>query len=222
MSPAAQLILDLGHRPALGREDFLVAPSNADAVRWLDLWPDWPGSGLVVYGPEGCGKSHLAGVWRERSGADVLAGGDVAAAAMTFSGERPPAVVVEDVDRGIDEPALLHLYNAVVERKGHMLLTAVRTPGQWGLTLADLRSRIGALASAAVAPPDDQLLASILVKLFGDRQLKVGADVIWYLVARMERSFAAARSLVAALDTAALSEKRRITIPLIRDRLDLP
>lgn len=202
----------------MGREDFLVAPSNADAVRWLDLWPEWPGSGLVVHGPAGCGKSHLASVWRERSGAEVLSAGDVTAAQ---SGSAPPAMIVEDVDRGIDEPALLHLYNTVMERKGYVLLTAKSGPSQWDLSLADLRSRVSALPSVAVAPPDDQLLAAVLVKLFADRQLAVGEDVIWYLVARMERSFAVARSLVADLDKAALSEKRRITIPLIKGHLDL-
>jgi chromosomal replication initiation ATPase DnaA len=164
----------------------------------------------------------LAGVWRERTGADVLDPGTVTAATASFSDATSPAVVLDDVDQGVDELALLHLYNAVVERKGYMLLTAVRAPRLWTLTLPDLRSRISALPSAAVAPPDDQLLAGILVKLFADRQLTVGEDVIWYLVARMERSFAAARSLVDDLDKLAMSEKRRITVPLIRDRLDPP
>jgi len=218
MSPSAQFTLDLGHRTAVGREDFLVASSNADAVRWLDLWPEWPGSGLVVHGPSGCGKSHLASVWRERSRADILPAGHVSA---VRSDAAMSSVIVEDVDHGFDERAMLHLYNSVIERQGYMLLTADRAPNQWDLSLADLNSRISALPSVAVASPDDHLLAAVLVKLFADRQLSVSEDVIWYLVARMERSFAVARSLVADLDKAALSEKRRVTIPLIRRHLDL-
>ncbi|MGB8274330.1 MAG: DNA replication protein, partial [Alphaproteobacteria bacterium] len=72
MSPGRQLPLDLPHRPALGLEDFLVAPCNVGAVRWIDRWPDWPGPVLAITGPSACGKTHLAHVWQARSGAAML------------------------------------------------------------------------------------------------------------------------------------------------------
>lgn len=218
-----QLPIPFAFRPALGADDFLVAPGNADAVAWLDRWPDWPGGGLAIHGPRACGKSHLAQVWRARSDAPVLGPADVASrsaalVAAALDGE-PRAVVVEDVDRGVDERALLHLYNALAGGGGHLLVTGVDAPARWDIGLPDLRSRLLALPAVAVAPPDDALLAAVLVKQFADRQLRVAPPVIDFLIARMERSFAAARDMVAAIDEASLSRRREITVPLAREVL---
>ena len=214
-----QLTLDLGHRAALGEADFLVAPSNAEAVAWLDRWPDWPAAALSLYGPPGCGKTHLARVFAARSGARLV----VAEALVTDSvpgllaGAR--AVVVDDSDRALPEP-LLHLHNLLAERAGQLLLTAREPPARWPRSLPDLRSRLAAAPTVAVAAPDDALLAAVLVKLFADRQLAIGNEVVMFLLRHMERSFEAARQLVADLDTAALSAQRKITIPLVRAVLD--
>jgi len=216
---AVQLALDLGHRPALGREDFLVADNNADAVAWIDRWPDWPGPALCLVGPAGSGKTHLAQVWRARSGAEVIEGGVLTSGSPLTSGRIPKAVVVEGADCPGDEEALLHLYNMIAEDTGHLLLTATAPPSRWDLRLSDLVSRLRAAPVTRIDPPGDALLAAVLVKQFADRQLRVGADIVAYLVARMERSFAAATEIVAALDAAALARRRDITIALAREVL---
>lgn len=215
-----QMLLDLGHRAALGREDFLVAPSNRDAVAWLDLWPNWPGPGIVIYGPEACGKSHLAEVWRTRSKARVLNAEDIAGRDAPALVDGALAVVVEHADRTVDERALLHLYNYLAGQGGSLLLTAATAPAHWNLKLADLRSRLAALPAIAVGAPDDGLIEAVMVKQFADRQIRVTPDVVAYLVTRVERSLATVRAVVAALDAAALAERRPITVPLARQVLD--
>lgn len=215
-----QMLLDLGHRAALGREDLLVAPSNQDAVAWLDLWPNWPAPALVIYGPEACGKTHLAEVWRTRSHARVLDPRDVVGRDAPALADGASAVVVEYADRVTDERALLHLFNYLAGQGGSLLLTAAAAPVQWPLKLPDLRSRLAALPAIAVGAPDDALIEAVMVKQFSDRQIRVAPDVVAYLVARVERSLAAVRKVVAALDAAALTERRPITVPLARQVLD--
>jgi chromosomal replication initiation ATPase DnaA len=210
-----QLPLELGHRAALGRDDFLVSESNRDAVAWIDLWPGWPGPGLVVFGPPASGKSHLAEVWRARSDAIRLDRTALTAGAIDGFG----AAVIEDADQGVDETALFHLYNIVAERRGSLLLTAAAAPARWHLRLADLRSRLAALPAVAIAAPDDALMQAVLVKLFADRQLRVDPELVAYLALRLDRSFAAAASAVAMLDRAALAARRPLTIPFARDTL---
>lgn len=194
-----QLPLDLGHRNAMGRDDFMVAPSNAAAVAWIDRWPDWPGPALVLYGPPACGKTHLAAVWQARS-------------------QMP---LVDDADRMIGDPvqeeALFHLYNMQKEQGGQLLITMSAAPQNAPFVLPDLASRLRAAAHVEIFPPDDTLLAAMLVKLFHDRQLQVGAEVIDYILPRIERSYDAARDLVEQADQLALSSKRAISVPLIRN-----
>jgi chromosomal replication initiation ATPase DnaA len=211
-----QLAFDLGHRAALGAADFLVAASNEEAVGWLDRWPAWPAPALVLSGPPGSGKTHLAHVFEARSGALVVTPDRLTA-------ERVPefardAVVVDPAEEAAEEP-LLHLFNLVAERRGALLLTGRTPPVQWPLRLADLRSRLLASPAVALKAPDDALLGAVLVKLFADRQLAVGEEVVAFLLREIERSFEAARRAVALLDAAALAAGRAVTVPFAKEVL---
>ncbi len=145
---------------------------------------------------------------------------DTLAELVENSGAASPAIAVEDADRGVDEHALFHLYNMIVEAGGTMLLTAREAPARWRLELPDLASRMAALPVASLDEPDDDLFAAVLVKHFADRQLRVGAEVVSYLTTHMERSFDAARRIVSELDKAALAGRRGVTVPLARDILN--
>jgi len=224
LSCSGQLPLAFGYRPTLGREDFLVAPCNQQAVALLDRWPEWTASGLMIYGPAGCGKTHLAHVWQTRSQAVVLSPSAVRDGDPPELLRSRTAVVIEDTDRIVgtatSERTLLHIYNMLSERQGSLLLTAMIPIAEWSVDLPDLRSRLATLPAVGVGVPDDALIGAVLVKMFSDRQLQVNQDVIAYLLARMERSFAAARRIVAVLDTEALAAKRRITVPFVARMLD--
>lgn len=211
MTGGDQLILDLPVRAAQGRADFLVTGSNGDAVAWLDRWPDWPGPALCLFGPEGCGKSHLLQVWCARAEAVAVAPGQLTAA--SFAELAAHGAVALDMADAIEDPEpLLHLYNLLAERGGFLLLAGRKPPRQWCLPLADLRSRLLAAPAAGIQPPDDRLLMAVMAKLFADRQVRVAPDVLSFLVARIERSFAAAERAVRTLDYNSLSGQRPITV----------
>jgi chromosomal replication initiation ATPase DnaA len=218
--PARQLVLDLPHRAAQGRGDFLVAPSNAGAVAWIDRWPAWPAPGLALYGPAGSGKSHLAAVWQARSGA-----AEITAASLLGGRVDAQSCVFEEGEAALADPpaaeALFHLYNRVAARRGHLLLTGAEPPARWPIILADLGSRLRALPTVEIKPPDDEMLSGLFSKLFRDRQLAVPGEVILYLVQRLERSCAAVAQAVETLDRASLAERRPITLPFARTALGL-
>ena len=220
---AEQLTFELPARPALGRGDFLIAPSNATAAARIEAWKDWPQGKLALIGPAGSGKTHLAHVWAAETGAEILAAADMAAVDPARLARRG-AIAVEDCDAGLSpegETALLHLHNLLAQSRGHLLLTAATPPVRWPIGLPDLTSRMQAAPVAGIGPPDDALLAGLLVKLFSDRQLSVPPTLIPYLLTRMERSFAAAQALVAALDSAALAEGRAVSRALAARVLDI-
>ncbi len=212
-----QLTFDLGGTEALTRDDFFVSPANALALQTVEGWKDWPGRKLLLIGPEGSGKTHLAQIWATLAGATVINGANLASADLgALAGAR---VVVEDADHiGAAEAALFHLHNLVTE-SGALLLTAATPPRDWGLGLADLASRLQAAPIARLEAPDDALLAAVLVKLFADRQIAVPTNLIPYLVSHMPRSIGAARGLVAALDARALALGRPVTRTLAAEML---
>jgi chromosomal replication initiation ATPase DnaA len=228
-----QLVFDLPHRTALGREDFYISATNAQALAALDAWRDWPGGKMVLVGPPAAGKTHLAHVWASTTGsyaadsnasnatlhqASTLASADIAA----LGGQ--PAVVVEDCEALPSHPgaqeALFHLHNMLAAKGSTLLMTAACAPRDWGLTLADLQSRVQAASVTRLEAPDDALLSAVLIKLFSDRQITVSPALIAYLLPRMERSFAAARALVARLDAEALARGTGVSRVLAASVLD--
>lgn len=214
-----QFVLDLPHRPAFGAEDFLVSAANGAAVALVDRWPDWPLASSLVVGPPGSGKTHLAHVWRLKSGAAVMAAADIGEGSVsTLQAAR--ALVIEDIDRGIaDEPMLFHLLNLAREQACSLLLTSARPPGELHISLPDLRSRLRALPVVAIEAPDDTILKAVLVKLFTDRQLLVEPHVIEHVALHMDRSMAAAGRIVAEIDRRALALHRKVTRSLAAEAL---
>ncbi|HEY7998186.1 MAG TPA: DnaA/Hda family protein [Pseudolabrys sp.] len=206
-----QLVLALNHAESFAREDFLRGPSNAVALTLIDRWPDWPDRIVALIGPEGSGKSHLAAIWAETAGARVLA-------AKLLAQIDPPsalatgALIIEDLEPdGLDERALFHLINLAREEGAYVLLTSRTAVAGFSLTIRDLVSRLRALPSVAMAPPDDALLRSLIVKLAADRQLAVDETLVNYLANRVERSFAGARAAIVRLDQEAMRLHRPVT-----------
>jgi chromosomal replication initiation ATPase DnaA len=214
-----QLAFDLPHRAAMGRDDFLVASSNEQAVKLIDEWPNWPNPVLILVGPGGSGKSHLAHVWQQVSDAELMKMTDLEDNSISDLGGA--ALILEDVpEEGFSEQGLFHLINMARETGGHILITANSFPTRWRVELPDLISRLRAASVAELKEPDDFLLKAILVKLFADRQLRVDEKIINYLISRMERSVDFARRAVKEIDELALERKSNITRALVADVLE--
>ena len=217
-----QLSFDLPVRAALGRDDFFISPSNALAVALIDAPHSWSNHKLLLVGPNGSGKTHLAHVWAVQTGAQLISATDLVESAVPELLQTP--IVVEDAEQiagdKILETTLFHLHNLAQAEAKPLLITAQTAPQRWALALPDLASRLQAILIARLDPPDDTLLTALLMKLFADRQLNPAPDVIPFLSRRIDRSFAAAQAVVASLDKAALAAKRPITRAFASATLD--
>lgn len=219
-SAPRQLALALEHAESFAREDFLAGPSNAAALALVDSWPAWPHRTFMLTGPAGSGKSHLAAIWAQAAGARLVAAHALDEAAVPGA-LATGALVVEDLVAGaFDERALFHLLNLAREERAFVLLTARAAPPS--SAIRDLGSRLKALPVIALTPPDDVLLRAVLVKLFSDRQVAVDESLISYVAMRIERSFAAAASVVARLDDEAMRRKRPLTRAFAAEILRVP
>jgi chromosomal replication initiation ATPase DnaA len=218
-----QLAFELDPRENFSRDDFLRGPGNAAALDLILSWPNWPVRVVALIGPEGSGKSHLAAIWAAAASARRLASGaldEAAVPAALAAGALAIERAGSDDLRDVDERAMFHLLNLAREQRAFVLLTARTAPAGWSIALPDLASRLRALPVVTLAAPDDAMLRAVLVKLFADRQLAVDDGLIGYLMVRIERSFAAARRVVAALDREALRRQRPVTRALAGEILD--
>lgn len=196
-SEPQQMVLPLKWKAAQGQKDFYVSEANRDAVHFLDSWSTWPVPVAVLIGPAGSGKSHLAAIFARRANARLW----------------------DDADRTPSEEALFHAWNAALDERRPLLMTARSAPTEWNIALADLRSRLAATPRVHIRPPDDALLEALFQKLWRDRGIDIPPEVASYVLTRIERSFEGAARAVDLIDRAALSEQRPITIPLAREAL---
>jgi chromosomal replication initiation ATPase DnaA len=214
-----QLAFALPHAESLTRDNFLEGPANEAGLALIDSWPDWPNRIMLLVGPEGSGKSHLAAIWAEDAGArstaaHALALDDVPGTLATG------ALVIEDLKPGrFDERAMFHLMNLARQDEAFVLMTTRLSPSAFEVELRDLRSRLRAVPTVSLLPPDDLLFRGLIVKFCADRQLSVDETVVSYLTSRIERSYAAARQAVALLDSEALRLGRPVTRALAAELL---
>ncbi|HXZ15935.1 MAG TPA: DnaA/Hda family protein [Roseiarcus sp.] len=209
--PPRQLTLNWPHHPSFAAEDFLPASSNRAALAAIGRWPDWTSRMLLLTGPEGSGKSHLGAVWATKAAAMVVHAPALGAEEVKACAESP-AILIEDADEvGDAEARLFHIVNDALQRASWLLLTARRAPDVWGLRTPDLLSRLRLAPVVTLDAPDIELTEAVLFKLFSDRQVQVEPRVVAFIALRIERSLAAARGIVAALDREALSQGRRVT-----------
>jgi len=214
-----QLAFALPHAESLTRDNFLEGPANEAALALIEQWPDWPNRIMLLTGEEGAGKSHLASIWAERSGARAVSAHALTAVSVP-SALATGALVVEDLKPdGFDERALFHLMNLAREDAAFVLITARVPPSAFEIELRDLRSRLRAVPVVSLAPPDDLLLRALIVKFCADRQLAVDEGLVGYLASRIERSYAAARQAVELLDTEALRLGRPVNRALAAELL---
>ena len=217
---ARQLRLELRRPSSIRREDFIVSPTNADAVRAIDAWPAWFGGCLALIGPHGSGKSHLARAWADKVGAAVLAAAD-GSIAMDLAPLQGRPILIEDADSGVADETLFHLINMAAHEGGGLLLTALVAPQSWPAGLPDLRSRLNAMPVAELAPPDDLVLEGLLKLFFRERNITPSDDLIPYLLRRIERSSVSAREIVDRLDEAAVADHRPVSRALARQFFEI-
>ena len=222
-----QLLLDWPVRETFSEQEFLPSLSNKEAVRWINEWPRWERGGqkfhcLIIYGPEGCGKTHISHVWQHVSEATVLNAKDLPE--VDFISGDQFVFVIENVDKYIKNrsiaESLLHLFNWLKEQGGYLLLTSVKRPKKWKMDLADLSSRMLASEAVKIRPPDDALLKAVITKQFSDRQITLSDKVTEYIIKHADRSFSFIRALVKEVDNMSLSEKKKITIPMVKRVLE--
>lgn len=227
MSQTAQTVFNFPPRPYFGREDFMVSACNFEAFKMVDSWPEWPFFALCLYGPAGCGKTHLSRIFSDNVSVMTHYPYKIPCIkAKNITLETPfelfkenRCLIIEDLTEDINQEAMFHLYNLYRNEQGFILMTAEKAPARMKFTLPDLQSRLNIVPSVEISEPDDEMLSSLIIKLFNDRQLTVSPDIISYMLKNMQRSFACCNKLVAEIDLISLARKRAVSLPIVKEAI---
>jgi DnaA regulatory inactivator Hda len=219
MSTSRQLALHLPLKPSYAEGDFIESACNEAALQWIRRWPDWPVKMIAIYGMPGCGKTHLAHIWQEKTTACFLTPQDIARISPPEAVQVATRFVLDDVESLEDESWLFHFYNLMKEKDAYCLLCCRQAPTQWKVALPDLQSRLATILSIPVTLPDEDTLRAVLFKLFTEKGMALSQEIADYILRRIERSFDAVRSLVDAIDYYTLSTRRPLTLAVIREVL---
>ena len=205
----------------------MVADCNKEAVGTIDLWPNWPYFAICIYGPEGCGKTHLANVFAQMVALQTahpyripfIKASNLTKDLTHTLFETSPQIVIEDLQNLTNQEALFHLYNTYRDLGGNILFTATAAPARLNFSLPDLRSRMNIVPALEIKAPDDDLLMALLLKLFTDRQITPSPELLDYLLKNMQRSFSYARKLVEEIDNISLAKKRAISLAIAKEAI---
>ena len=220
-----QLPFDLNNNSTYERDNFFISSSNKEAISWIDKWPDWGSpSILIIIGATASGKTHLAKIWQQEKNAIEININNIEAQNLELLDIDKPNIVIDDINKisgdSNKEQALFHIYNIVKENQGSLLLTTNNPIKDCGFNLADLNSRLRAATTSTILPPDEEMMAIMLTKIFSDKQLLISQDVIKYIIPRIERSFKAISDLSEKIDYKSLTEKKSVTIPFVKSILE--
>lgn len=222
-----QLPLEFEPQAYLDKEDFMVAKCNIEAIRSIDSWPNWSFFALCLYGPTGCGKSHLANIFSNQVSVITnypykipnIKAKDIKTEIIHQLFHKHKCLIVEDLTENINQEAMFHLYNLYRNEGGYILFTAETAPARMSFSLPDLSSRLNIIPSVEINEPDDELLCALIVKLFTDRQIIISQEILNYILANIERSFSYTRKLIAEIDNISLSRKRAVSIPIVKEAI---
>jgi DnaA regulatory inactivator Hda len=228
MTRANQLLLDLSYKPDYSSANFMKSPCNWEALEWIHRWPNWPMKMIAIYGEPSCGKTHLAHIWQEKSGASYLTMPEALISSPEEILKVNQAIILDDAElhtstnaqsQKDQEEWMFHFYNLIKEEQKDLLICSRQAPNHWGVTLPDLRSRLSTILSVAVNPPDEGALHAVLLKLCAEKGMSLSSEVAEYILRRVERSFESIRNLVNILDHETLVLHRSLTLGLVRDVL---
>ena len=219
-----QLPFEFECRNDMGRDDYMVSKCNEEAFKLVDSWPNWFGSGLFIYGPKGCGKSHLSHLFADKVrtfGTKPVSVKIIDASAVNMRNarrlaEENVAIVVENVAPRNNSEALFHLFNLFNVSGKYMLWTAETSPNKMNFGLKDLQTRLNMLPRAAISEPDDFMLQMLIVKLFNDRQIIISPEIVNYIINNAPRSFEYVEAIVDETDKISLAYKSAVNYIIVR------
>ena len=211
----SQLIFKFPFKTTYFENDFYVSSNNFEAYKLIESWPDWPDKWINIYGPTGCGKTHLSKILEKKICSLVLNEKEITEKIFPNI-SKFKSIIIDNLDKNFDEKSFFSLLNFTKQLDIAVLILTKIPLKDFGINLVDLKSRLNSFISFGIDLPTDELLKVIITKSFSDKQITVTDKNLNYIVNNIERSYEKVFKFIKDIDDLSLSSGKAININLIK------
>ncbi len=213
-----QLIFTFPFKKSYSSQDFYVSKNNFNAFKLIESWPKWSSRFVNIFGPKGCGKTHLANVLMSKI-QSVLTSAKKVDEEILSRYKTKECLIIDDFENNIDEKLLYSVINMAFQDNKYLIISSPISLKKFKIKLKDLNSRFASFIDIGIDLPTDDLLRVILTKNFSDKQIQVSKKNIDYILKNIDRSYEKVNSFVNSIDNLSLIKAKPINLQLIKNVL---
>tara|TARA_Y100000591_G_scaffold230402_1_gene201385 strand:- start:458 stop:1117 length:660 start_codon:yes stop_codon:yes gene_type:complete len=216
----SQLIFKFPYKKSYFKKDFYVSSNNFEAHRLIETWPKWPSKWINIFGPHGCGKTHLSKILNQKIKSIIVEAEEIDNEVINSLSDYE-CLIIENYKDNIKEDLFYSLLNNIDLSGKSVLVNSLEALNSKKTKLPDLNSRFELFLKIGINLPTDDLLNVIIYKFFSEKQVNLDSKVLNFILKNIERSYDAVFKVVKDLDDISLSTGKTININLVKKVLKL-
>ena len=216
----SQLVFKFPFKTKYYEQDYYVSSNNFSAYRLIESWPNWPGKWVNIFGPKGCGKTHLSNILKKKINLIHIIDAKNVDNETISKFEKLDCLIIDNYEKNIDEKMFYSLLNQSKQSDSYLLVNSILPLRNIKFDLKDLRSRTESFINLGIELPTDDLLRVIISKSFSDKQIEITPKISEYIIKNIERSYEKVFKFIKEIDDLSLSSGKSININLIKKVLN--
>ncbi len=212
----SQLVFKFPFKIKYYQQDFYVSSNNFSAYKLIESWPNWPGKWVNIFGPKGCGKTHLSNILKKKIKTIEILDAQKITEAKISNLEKLDCLIIDNYNKNINENFFYSILNQLKQLEIYLVVNSAYPIKDIKYNLTDLKSRIDSFVNLGIELPTDELLRVIISKSFSDKQIEITPKISEYIIKNIERSYEKVFKFVREIDDLSLSSGKSININLIK------
>ena len=214
-----QLIFNFPFKRNYLKQDFYVSENNFKAFKLIESWPKWPSRLVNIFGPRGCGKTHLINILKTKINSIIKLSNNISVEILKEY-KTKECLIIDNYKGDVDEKILYSLINQANQDNKYIIISSLTSIKKLKTTLEDLKSRFTSFVDIGIDLPTDDLIRVILTKNFSDKQIQVSEKNIEYILRNIERSYEKINTFSNSIDSLSLTKAQPIKLHLIKKVLN--
>tara|TARA_B100000700_G_scaffold242503_1_gene270108 strand:+ start:848 stop:1507 length:660 start_codon:yes stop_codon:yes gene_type:complete len=212
----SQLVFKFPFKTKYFEQDYYVSSNNFSAYRLIESWPNWPDKWVNIFGPKGCGKTHLTNILKKKINLIKILDAKIIDKVKMSELNNLDCLIIDNYEQNIDENYFYSILNHFKQLDSYVVVNSILPIKKMKIKLIDLRSRADSFVSLGIDLPTDDLLRVIISKSFSDKQINLSPKISEYIIKNIERSYDKVFKFIKEIDDLSLSSGKSININLIK------